>query len=165
MAGWQKLSAPASLSATQGSIVSNVGLSWIGVAYAEVYDVYCSASFGSIGSWIGQTSATNYTDSTSGYGSTYYYTVVAAHGGVPGNTSSQVAGWGKVPPPDQTTGVNATQGTHYAKVTIGWSAANNATSYTLYRSTTSGNLGSPIATNITGTSYNDTSVSGTTVYY
>ncbi len=163
--GWRKIPAPASFSATQGTIVNSVDLSWASVTEASGYNIYRSATSGSLGSLLDQTSSTSYTDTTSGYSSAYYYTVKPTYGSIIGDSSAQKAGWGIVPLPDQTTGVAATKGGLYGKVKISWNSANNATSYTLYRSTSSGSLGSQLAANIKGTSYDDTTVSGTTVYY
>ena len=126
--GWRKLSAPASFSVTMKSIVNSVGLSWTGVAYADIYNVYRSDTFGTLGSLLAQTASTSYTDATSGYIATYYYTVIPAHAGVPGFPSSQEAGQGKTPLPDQAQNVNATKGTLYTKVNVSWSAVTNATS-------------------------------------
>jgi fibronectin type 3 domain-containing protein len=51
-----------------------------------------------------------------------------------------------------------------AQVALSWDAAANATSYTVERSTTSGTE-TPIATNVTGTSYTDTTAANNTQYY
>jgi N-acetylneuraminic acid mutarotase len=53
-----------------------------------------------------------------------------------------------------------------SKVELTWPTLNNATSYTVKRSTTSGGPYAPIATNISSTSYTDADViNGTTYYY
>jgi hypothetical protein len=60
--------------------------------------------------------------------------------------------------------LNASAGT--ASVDLSWTASTGATSYNVYRSTSSGGEGVPaIATGLTGTSYTDTSVVGGTKYY
>lgn len=52
------------------------------------------------------------------------------------------------------------------KVALSWAATANTTSYTVYRSTTAGTLGSILSQYQTGTTYTDTTaVNGTTYYY
>lgn len=52
-----------------------------------------------------------------------------------------------------------------SKVELTWPNLNNATSYTVKRSTTSGGPYAPIATNISSTSYTDADVTNGTTYY
>ena len=53
-----------------------------------------------------------------------------------------------------------------AQVSLSWTAPTAATSYNIYRGTTSGGESStPIATGVTGSSYIDTNVDGATAYY
>ena len=67
-------------------------------------------------------------------------------------------------PPAAPTGLTATAGN--AQVSLSWTASSGATSYNVYRSTTSGGGYAQIATGVTSTSYTDTSVvNGTTYYY
>jgi subtilase family serine protease len=62
------------------------------------------------------------------------------------------------------TSLTATAGD--ASVALNWNASDGATSYNVYRSTTSGGEGSaPIKTGITTTSYTDNSVTNGTTYY
>ncbi len=66
--------------------------------------------------------------------------------------------------PSAPTNVQATAGN--GQVTLSWSAGSGATSYAVYRGTSSGGEGaSPLASNITGTSYSDTGVSNATKYF
>jgi fibronectin type 3 domain-containing protein len=67
-------------------------------------------------------------------------------------------------PPAAPTGLTATAGN--AQVSLSWTASSGASSYNVYRSTTSGGPYTRIATGITTTSYTDTTVvNGTTYYY
>ena len=52
-----------------------------------------------------------------------------------------------------------------SQVDLSWNAVSGATSYIVKRSTTSGGPYSVLGSNITGTTYTDTSASGETVYY
>jgi len=66
--------------------------------------------------------------------------------------------------PSAPTGLTATAGD--ATVSLSWTASAGATSYNVYRGTTSGGEGAtPIATGISGTTYTDTTVSNGTPYY
>ncbi|UUZ85871.1 fibronectin type III domain-containing protein [Paenibacillus sp. P26] len=77
----------------------------------------------------------------------------------------QVDGYsGTTPPPGIPSGLTATGGN--TKVDLNWTAVSGATSYNVKRSTTAGGPYTPIATNVTGTTYTDTAViNGTTYYY
>ncbi len=78
---------------------------------------------------------------------------------------------GTVPPPPNgapyaASGLTATGGA--GQVSLSWTAGSGATSYNLYRGTTSGGGSklAPVATGITGTSYTNTGLAcGTTYYY
>src|SRR5262249_60468294 len=62
------------------------------------------------------------------------------------------------------TGLTATPGN--AQVALTWTAASGATSYNIYRSTSSGGQGNtPVKTGVTGTSFSDTSLANGTTYY
>ena len=52
-----------------------------------------------------------------------------------------------------------------SQVTLSWTAVDGATSYNVKRSTTAGGTYTTIASNVTGTSYVDTSVTNGTTYY
>jgi hypothetical protein len=81
-----------------------------------------------------------------------------------------VTGGAAPPPPNgapyAASGLTATGGS--GQVTLSWTAGSGATSYNLYRGTTSGggSNSAPVVTGITGTSYTNTGLaSGTTYYY
>ena len=65
--------------------------------------------------------------------------------------------------PPTPTGLTATAGN--AQVSLSWTASFGATSYNVYRSTTSGGPYTTIATNITTTGYTDTGLANGTTYY
>ncbi|MEA4848951.1 MAG: kelch repeat-containing protein [Clostridiaceae bacterium] len=52
-----------------------------------------------------------------------------------------------------------------AKVDLAWGAVTGATSYNVYRSTTSGGTYTQLATGVTGTAYTDSTVTNGTTYY
>jgi len=68
-------------------------------------------------------------------------------------------------PPIVPSGLSASDGTYTDRVRVSWSPADGASNYTLYRSDSSGSIGSSLTTT-GGTSYDDTTaVSGYKYYY
>ena len=65
--------------------------------------------------------------------------------------------------PPAPTGLTATGGN--TQVILGWNASTGATSYNVYRSTTSGGPYTKIASGVSSTSYTDTGLSNGTTYY
>ena len=69
-------------------------------------------------------------------------------------------------PPAAPTGVNATDGSSTANVGVSWSASSGATSYSVWRGTSSSSASATsIASGLTSTSYNDTSATPGALYY
>jgi hypothetical protein len=95
-----------------------------------------------------------YTNYTGPYTQGYWTFISVGSGGGGGGGS----------PPSAPTGLGAIAGN--VEVSLSWSAGSGATSYNVYRGTSSGGESSTaIATGITSTSYNDTSVTNGTTYY
>ncbi len=159
--GWGKLPATInSLTASQGAVINAVQLSWLAVPDATGYKVYRSDSSGGALTLLSASLTSNYTDSTSGFGTAYYYKVTALVGTVEGSVGNEAAGWGKQPAPVQVTGISASQGTFYDKVTVSWSSATGALTYDVYRSSTAGTKGNVVAADQTGNSYDDSTATG-----
>ena len=117
--------------------------SFYGNFYGGTYEYY----------WEGQIEETDPKGEYTYWGSTSYYggTVIETH------TFKIV--------PKAPTGVTASDGTYTDKVRVNWSASSGATSYRVYRATTSGGSGSLIGT-LASTSFDDTTATpGTTYYY
>jgi len=103
--------------------------------------------------WEGQFTATPPMGTWTYKGTTSYY----------GGTNFDTTTFKVVP--KAPTGVSATDGTYTDKVRISWTASHGATSYKVYRATTSGGSGSLIGSPA-GTSFDDTTATpGTTYYY
>ncbi len=162
--------APTGVSAVGGT--KQATISWPVVSGATSYNLYWSKTAGvttATGTKIaGATSPavqTGLSDST-----TYYYIVTAVNSVGESAASVQVATTTLTTVPTPTapaapTGVSATGGTNQA--TISWSPVSGATSYNLYRSTTSGvttSTGSKIAA-VTSPYVNTGLSAGTTYYY
>jgi fibronectin type 3 domain-containing protein len=151
---------PTNLTATAGN--AQVSLSWTGSAGATSYNVYRSTTSGSGYAMIATSATTNYTDTTVINGTTYYYVVTAVNANGESGYSNEASATPQ-PPPPAPTGLTATAGN--SQVALLWNASTGATSYKVYRSTTSGSGYANIATSAT-TSYTDyTVVNGTTYYY
>jgi len=155
---------PTNVSATQGTVLGKSALSWVSIPNSYRYDIYRSTVSGSKGTVIATISTTTYNDITVSGSSHYFYTVVGQSSvGYYSGDSIQVEGWGGVF--SAVSGVTATQGTVTGKATVSWATNPDAVNYDIYRSTTSGNQGSVIASNVTATTYDDTSVTAGTHYF
>jgi fibronectin type 3 domain-containing protein len=157
-------SAPAGLTATAGN--ATVTLNWTASSGATSYNVYrgtTAAGESAIPLATGITSV-SYSDTTVSNGTRYYYTVAAAGIAGIGVQSTEVSATPQPPPPIAPTGVTATAGN--AAVTLNWTASSGATSYNVYRGTTTGGeSATPLATGITAISYPDNTVTNDTKYY
>jgi hypothetical protein len=156
--------APTGLTATAGN--GQVTLDWNASTGATSYNVYRGTSSGGEGGTPIETgiTGTSYVDSTVTNGTTYYYKVAAVNTGGTSGLSNEASALPKVVPPNAPTSPTAQAG--FGSVSLSWGASQGATSYNVYRGTTSGGEGSTAyATGISGTSYTDTNVSAGTTYY
>ena len=156
--------APTNLIATGGN--AQVALSWDASTGATSYKVFRAAK-GSAYNFASPTatvSATSYMDTGLTNGTTYLYVVRAVNGSGESGSSNEDIAVPHQPAPVAPTNLTATGGD--AQIALGWSAVSEATSYKVFRSTTSGNynLAPPVAT-VTTTSYADTSVANGTTYF
>jgi fibronectin type 3 domain-containing protein len=97
----------------------------------------------------------------------YYYYVTASNTYGTSGFSAYDTGYrsdGRPPPP---TNVQATDGTYTDKVQITWTASPDATSYTIYRATSTSRRASKVAIGTASeTNYDDsTALAGKTYYY
>jgi fibronectin type 3 domain-containing protein len=170
-------SAPQSLAATAGS--GSVSLTWTppasnGGAAITGYNVYRGTSAGgeSATPIATNVTGTSFTDTGLINGTTYYYKVAAVNSAGVSPQSNEasatpVAVQATVPSPPQSLTAKAGNGS----VNLSWSAPGSnggspVTGYNVYRGTSAGGeSATPIATNVTGTSFNDTSVNNGTTYY
>jgi fibronectin type 3 domain-containing protein len=155
--------APTGLTATAGN--AQVALAWTSVSGATGYNLYRSTSLGQRGALIFDfATSTSYTDAWVTNGTTYYYEVTAVNAGGESVASAQQSATPQVPITGAPTGLAATSGS--AQVSLTWTVVTGASSYNVYRSTTSGftiSSSSKIATTTT-VSYTDTSVTNGTTY-
>ena len=161
--------APAGVSSTGGT--KQATISWAAVPGATSYNIYWATTTGvtkasgtKIAGAMSPTVQTGLADST-----TYYYIVTAVNSTGEGAASVQVAATTLNPVPVPTipaapTGLSAAGGAN--QVTVSWSAVTGATSYNLYRSTTTG-VTTATGTKIAGVTspYVNTGLSAGTAYY
>ncbi len=166
--GWGKIPSTISdLTATKGTLQNKVGLSWSKNSDATGYEVWRSTTSGGASTQIATlgTMATGYYEDTTVSGMTpYFYTVKAVVGSTISQPSNEAMGYAIVAT-SKVTGATATQGTFYGKSTVSWTADPAAANYDIYRSTAAGTQGSIVSSNVTETSFDDITVSGTTHYF
>jgi fibronectin type 3 domain-containing protein len=138
----------------------SVALAWTAPAGATGFTVYRSTTTGSGYSSIGTPAAASFTDTTAPSGGTYFYVVTSTNAGGTSANSNEASA---TILPSPVTGLTATE-TGY-NIALAWNAASGATSYTIYRSTTTGagytSLGAQPGTTFT----DSTAPSGGTYFY
>jgi hypothetical protein len=135
VSGYLGLAAPTGVTASQGTHLDKIAVSWNAVAGASHYRVWASETPGgqrTMRTWW-QT-GTTFDDTSGEAGKVFHYTVEASAsflGTRPSLRSSPaVAGWKKLPAP---TGVVASKGTEPNRVLIYWNPVPNAEYYYLWR--------------------------------
>ncbi len=153
----------------QAGSYTQLNLSWTAVSGANIYNVYRSTTSGftpDITKRVAQVSPPTTTFQNTGLvsGTTYYYKVSAENAIGEGLSSAQVSG---TTAGLQILGLTVTVAGD-TELQLDWTAVSDATSYKVYRSTTSGftvSSGTLIASPTTN-SYDDTGrTAGTTYYY
>jgi fibronectin type 3 domain-containing protein len=155
--------APTGLTATAG--IGQISLAWALATGAATYDIYRAQSPGHEGNTPIATGVTfgSFTDTNVTGGTTYYYEVTAVDAAGQSPMSSEVSA---TPPqaPAAPSGLAALAGP--TSITLSWNAVSGATSYDIYRATSSGHEGNtPLATGVTTGSFTDSNVTGGTTYY
>jgi fibronectin type 3 domain-containing protein len=167
-------SAPQSLAATGGD--GSVSLSWSapasnGGAAVTGYDVYRGTSAGGESATPIATNitGTSFIDTGLTNGTTYYYTVTAGNAVGMSPQSNEASATPQPTVPSAPLSVVAGAGN--ASVTVSWSvpASNGGsaiTGYDVYRGTSpGGESATPIASNVTGTTFTDAGLTNGTTYY
>ena len=132
-----KLSAPTSLSASDGTFVHKIQLKWNTSSGASSYDIYRSQQECDEKIKIGSTSSNVFDDKSVPNRSIYYYWVKAKNSNSESEYSLHDTGHlMRIPNPP--TGISASDGKYLDKILITWNALNIATSYEVYRADWSG---------------------------
>jgi fibronectin type 3 domain-containing protein len=148
---------------------SGIQISWTAVAGASEYYVYRATSSDGEYSQIASTAGASYTNTGLSSSATYYYKVAAHNGIGTSSQSSSVSATTSAPPPSLPAAplwVNAQaqyfNGVH--NIEVSWGAVTGATTYYVYRSTSSGGGYSQIGST-SSTTYQDRGRSSGTLYY
>jgi hypothetical protein len=159
---------PTNVQASDGTSTDRVQVTWAASSGATSYTVYraTSTSRRATKVAIGTASGTTYDDTTASVMVTYYYYVKATN---PYGTSSYSAynkGYRSDGRPPVPTNVIASDGTFVDKVQVTWTASLWATSYTVYRATSTSRRATKVAIGTaSGTTYDDTTASVMVTYY
>jgi fibronectin type 3 domain-containing protein len=143
-----------------------VALSWSASSGATSYNVYRGTTAGgesatAIASGI---TSSSYSDTGLTDGTAYYYKVAAVNSEGTSGLSNEASATPEPAAPAAPTGLTATAGN--ASVSLTWTASSGATSYNVYRGTTSGGeSATAIASGITAAAYTDSAVTNGTTYY
>jgi fibronectin type 3 domain-containing protein len=148
---------------TATATINSVTLTWNAAATATTYLVKRSTTSGSGYVLLQNVGVTTFTDTAVVTGTTYYYVVAASNGFCSSADSPQVAVTPTCVPPSAPTSVLATP--NNGLVTLSWSAPAGATSYLVYRGTTSGGESTTALATPSTTNYTDNSVTNGTTYY
>ena len=153
---------PGGVTATPGN--GQATITWAPVSGATSYTLYRATSSGAEASYRSGITGSSFTDTGLINGTTYYYKLTASNSAGESGRSSEVSAQPTTPatPPATPTSVSATPGNTQAVVS--WTPVSGATSYTLYRGTSSGNE-TIYRSGITGSSFTDTGLTNGTTYY
>ena len=159
--GWRNMLAPTGVSATDGSRLTDVLVSWRSTAGAASYKVLRATGDAAptvIGSVVA--SILSYTDVTAVPGTIYRYSIRAAGAMGTGESEASAAdtGWRMLSAP---TALAASDGTNTAQVTLTWVASAGAVSYKVFRVGTT----EPIGTSATNGYADTTAVPGVSYTY
>ena len=125
---------PTGLSATSGTFVDRVRLTWEPVPDASGYEVWRSSAADGTYARVGLTDLPAYDDMAVTPGSTYWYKVRACNRAGCSDFTNPISGWARrtaVPSPP--TGVTASQGTYTHMVVLTWQPSAGAHNYEIYR--------------------------------
>jgi len=160
---------PTNVSASDGTYLDRVEVTWTASSGATSYTVYRATSLSRRArkTALATISETSFNDTTATPKITYYYYVKASNTYGTSNFSSYDAGYrsdGSPPPPAN---VSASDGTYPDRVEVTWAPSSGATSYTVYRAASLTRWAAKTSLGTTsGTSFNDTTATpGTTYYY
>jgi len=161
--------APTNVSASDGTYLDRVEVTWTASPEATLYTVYRAPSLAALAkkTVLGTTSDTLFNDTTAVAGRTYYYWVRASNAYGTSSFSAYNAGKRSDGKPPAPTNISASDGTYVDRVEVTWAASSGATSYTVYRALSLAALAKKTALGTTSdTLFNDTTaVAGRTYYY
>lgn len=150
-----------SITSTTAPTTTTIEVTWPATAGATAYDVRYGTSSASYS--VTAAGATSPHTLTGLSANTTYFIVVRARNSIGSGTNTSTPEVSQITPVAAPVGLVATGGT--SRVDLSWTSASGATSYKIFRGTTSGSL-TQIASGVSGTNYADTTaVNGTQYYY
>jgi fibronectin type 3 domain-containing protein len=161
-------SPPTNVQASDGTYMDKVQVTWSASPGADSYTVYraTSTSRRATKVTIGTTTNTTYDDTSASVMVIYFYCVVATNSYGKSAYSTYDTGYRSDGTPPIPSNVAASDGTYMDKVQVTWSASLWATSYTIYRATSSKTRASKTSLGSTSeTFFNDTTAVPKTTYY
>ena len=155
------LGTPTNVTAIPGN--TQITLTWTPVTGATSYNVQRGSVTGGPYTTIGASGGAAYTDSGLTNGTTYYYVISGSNSAGVSPNSAEVSAIPTGTVPLAPIGLTATGSN--GEVFLSWTAAAGATSYTVYRGSTSGGPYVLDSSGIGGTTFLDTGLSGSTTFY
>ena len=163
------LTPPSGVTASDGTWIDKVRVTWDAVAGATHYQVFRAESEAGIKTAITPWRAIGtYDDTTTTAGLTYGYWVKASadeNGGRASDFSAPGAGRRALGALNPATGVSATDGAFCGLVRVSWNQVVGAKSYQVYRSSSAAGTKTAISPWQTANSYDDTAVTPGSVYH
>ncbi len=150
---------------TPAAGVNQVALSWTAGAGAATYNVYSGTSSGGEGVTPIATglTTTGYTNTGLTAGTAYYYKVASVDAAGTSALSTEASATPTGTAPATPTGLTATASN--AQVALSWTASAGATTYNIFRSTTTGGEGTTAYATSATTTYTNTGLTNGTTYY
>ena len=153
---------PTNLAASPGN--SRIALTWQTVPEATSYNVKrAETSDGPYITIASRIAAASYADTAVANGTTYYYVVSAINASGESANSNEAYATPQLTLPGTPANLMASPGN--LRIDLAWQGVSGVTSYNVKRSETSGCPYTTIATNVTTTSYTDTTVANNVTYY
>ncbi|MBI2440111.1 MAG: SBBP repeat-containing protein [Lentisphaerae bacterium] len=157
--------APENVSATDGTFADRINVAWNSAGFAVVYEIYQTNSYvpGALTVPYAVSSGTAYSDTGAKPGERYYYWLKASNQFGRSELSAFDTGWRPLAPP---AAIAASDGVSTAHLYVVWSAAENASSYELWRGTNSSSAAALMVNNSVATNaYDDAEATQGVLYY
>ncbi|MBI2440552.1 MAG: hypothetical protein HYV35_04190 [Lentisphaerae bacterium] len=163
----QELLPPAGVAASDGTYSDKVRVTWSAVTNASSYQVWRhTANDSAAATNLGTTTDTTFDDSNAVAEVTYYYWLKSTNNLGESAFSTPDTGVRALGAPPAPTGLTASDGAYADKIALSWTASSNAVGYEVWRNTSSdtGTATKVSSSDVTDTSYNDTSASASVLY-
>ncbi|MBN1575925.1 MAG: hypothetical protein JW913_05195 [Chitinispirillaceae bacterium] len=159
-----KLLSSTDLSVTYGVYADYILLKWNAITGAQKYNVYrATQSFCQNAIKIASVTDLSYIDSVPTTGVFYYKVAGVDNTGIEGSPSSCIEGRVKLLPAPQN--LQASIGTYANAIRLTWNGVNGATSYVIYRGTSSSSASATVIDTVTSPGYFDSVTTTAMLYY